>query len=101
MLRDVQYGLSIPQRLSYERELVVLQVTQAAVEQTRRPLRRPAGDIALVQEQNPQAPHRSVTGYAGAVYAGSDYDEIEGLPLDGSCPFERHPRHPLARLGEP
>src|SRR5215208_2377276 len=74
MLRDVQYGLSIPQRLSYERELVVLQVAQAAVDQTRRPLRRPAGDVALVQEQHPQAPHRGVTGYAGAVYAGSDHD---------------------------
>ena len=74
--------LSVPQRLSYERELVVLQVAQTAVDQTRRPLRRPAGDVAFVQEQHPQTPHRGVPGHAGAVYAGPDHDEIEVLPLD-------------------
>ncbi len=81
MLRDVQYRLPIPQRFSYERELVVLQVAQPTVDQTRRPLRGPARDVALVQEQHPQAPHRGVTGYAGTVYAGTDHDQIEGLPL--------------------
>ena len=82
MRRDVKERLSIPERFPDQGELVVFQVAQSAVDQAGRPLRSPAGDVALVQKQDPQAAHRGVAGYARAVDAGPDHDNVEDLPLD-------------------
>jgi hypothetical protein len=46
----VEEYLPVLQGLPNQRHLIVLQVAQAAVDQARRPLRRAAGDVPLVQK---------------------------------------------------
>src|SRR5918998_803232 len=77
--RYMQELLALGEGLAHEVDLVVLQVAQAAVDQAGCPLGGPVGDVALVQEQDLQAAHGGVAGDAGAVDAGPDHDEVEGV----------------------
>ena len=69
--------LALGEGLVDEVELVVFEVTQAAVDQARRPAHRPAGYVSLAYEQDLQAPHRGVARYPRPVDAGPDDDHVE------------------------
>src|SRR5215210_2105274 len=102
----VKEHLPIPQGLPHKGDLVVLQVAKTAVDQTRSPLRRPGGDVPLVQEQRVEAAHRGVPGDPGAVDAGPDHDEVERIILYTLRYSAGHellliPRAASARCGPP
>src|ERR671914_2417285 len=75
----VQEPLAVPQRFPDQGDLEVLQVAEAAVDQASRPARRPARDVPLVEQKDPEAAHRGVPGDPGPVDAGADDDQVEGI----------------------
>src|SRR5918997_5700580 len=74
--------LPVSEGLAHQRDLVVLQVAQAAVDQARRPLRRPARDVPLIEKQDVEAAHGGVPCDAGPVYPGPDDYEVERVVPD-------------------
>src|ERR671916_1934207 len=86
--------LPVSQGLAHQRDLVVLKVAQAAVDQTRRPLRGPARDVALVEKQDVEAAHGGVPGDTRPVYPGPDDCEVERVAPDAL-------RHSRGHVGPP
>src|SRR5918997_3458685 len=98
--------LPVSQGLAHQRDLVVLQVAQAAVDQARRPLRRPAGDVPLVEKQDVEAAYGGVPGDTRPVYTGPDYYEVERVVPDVLRHSRGHvglliPRGASTRCGPP
>ena len=73
---QAQQHLALAQRLAHQRDLVVLEVAQTAVDQARGPARGSAADVALVDQEHAQAAKRDVAGDAGAVDARADDREV-------------------------
>src|SRR5438128_170804 len=86
--------IALAARLEHERELVVFQIPQAAVDQLRRLAAGPAREISLLDQGHAQPAHGGVTGDASAVDAAADHQQVEGRLCesldDGGTTAVRH-----------
>jgi hypothetical protein len=71
--------LALDQRLAHEAELEVFEVAQPAVEELGRGRRGRAREVALLGQQDRQAPPGRVPRDAAAVDAAADDEEIAGI----------------------
>src|ERR1700736_6720998 len=83
--RDLPEDLALDQRLSDQPELVIFQVSQAAMNQLRRPRRRPAGQIIHFTKKNRITPARRIARDTAAVDAATDDSEVEN-PIQEPLP---------------
>ncbi len=79
MRRDPQQDLALGERLGDQAELVVLEVAQAAVDQLAAARGGRGAEIALLAEEDSQAPAGRVARDAGAVDPAADDDEVVAL----------------------
>ena len=63
--------------LAHQRDVALLQVAHAAVDQLRAPARRAGGEVDRLEERHRQAAQCGVARDAGARDAAADDDEIE------------------------
>ena len=69
--------IALAARLEHQRELVVLEVAQPAVDQLRRLAAGAAREVALLDQRDAEPAHGGVAGDAGAVDAAADHEQIE------------------------
>ena len=69
--------VTFPQRLLDELEVALLEVAEAAVDELARPARGARGQVAGLDQTDPQAAGRGVEGGPGAGYAAADDKHIE------------------------
>jgi len=87
---DGPQRLPLGQRFAHQRELVVLQIAQAAVDQLGRGGRGSLRQIAAFQQQHPRAAPRGVARDARAVDAPTDHRQIELIhDSPASGPYRR------------
>ena len=77
MRRGAQQHFALGERRSHQAKLVVLQITQAAVDQLRRRRRGGGREIVLFQQHDPQAASGGVARDAGSVDAAADDCQVE------------------------
>src|ERR671939_1724458 len=82
MRREAKQSLALPKRLAHEADFSVLQVTQPAMYQSRRPTGCTGGEIALVQQEHLQAAHRRIARNACAVDPSADDDRVKRSARD-------------------
>src|SRR6266508_1535218 len=58
-------------------ELAVFEIAQAAMNQSCRPARSAAADVALIEKQDLEPAHRRVARDTGAVYSSTDHDHVK------------------------
>lgn len=67
-------------RLEDEPEVAVLEIPNAAVNQPRRPARRAASEVRLLDETDAEAAQRRLQRDSAARNPAADYDHVEELP---------------------
>jgi hypothetical protein len=77
--RRLQQHLALGQRLAHERELVVLEVAQTAVDQLGRRGRGVGSEVVLLAQHHRQAAAGEIAGDAGAVDATADDEHVTAL----------------------
>ncbi len=80
------------QRLTYQAELELFEVAQAAVEHFRAAARRARGEVTRLDQRHLQPTGGRVQGGAGAHHAAADHHDVELLgsqPLPCDHPFMR------------
>ena len=75
--RRGEHDLALAQRLAHQREVVELEVAQAAVDQLGAGRRGVRGEVVLLAEQRAQAAAGGVARDAGAVDAAADDEQVE------------------------
>src|SRR3954463_6724835 len=75
--RGTQQQLTFRERLPHQAERVMLQITQAAVDQLGGSRRGATGQIALLEQENGKATACRVAGNPAAVDAAADDREVE------------------------
>jgi hypothetical protein len=82
--RDLEEDPALAARLEHEVEEPMLEVSHAAMDQLRRPVRRAAREVVPVHERHGKAAQRGVARDPGAVDAAADDEHVEA--------FAREPR---------
>ncbi len=78
---EVEDSRALRQRLADQAEAVLLEIAQPAVDQPRRPRRRPDGDVVALHQPHPQAARGRVQGGTGAHDPAADDEHVE-RPVD-------------------
>ena len=92
MRGDAEQRLALGERLAHETQRAVLEVAQAAVNQLAGGRRGGAGEIAFLDEQDPEPAPGRIARDPGAVDAAADDEEVvvrvppHGLASDGNAP---------------
>jgi hypothetical protein len=74
---DPEQCASLAARLEYEMQMPMLEITNAAVNEPRRPAGRSAREVVSLDERRLETAHRSVTGDAGSGDAAPDDEDVE------------------------
>src|SRR5690349_6512531 len=74
-------SLSLAQRLAHQPDLAVFQVTQAAVNDARRPARRAAGKIVLLHQQSPPARLRTLPRNGDTIDTAAHHGYVKALAV--------------------
>ena len=77
--RELDHQLALEQRLAHEREIEVLQVAQAAVDELARAPRRARGVVGLLDQRHRVAARGGVERHAGAGDPAPDDHHVEAL----------------------
>ena len=75
--RDPPQHFAFGRRLAHERDLALLEITQAAVDQLRRPAARAGGEVAGVDETDGETAQRRLARDTGPGDAAADHQEVE------------------------
>ncbi len=81
MRRELEQPLALVQRLVNEPELRMLEVPQPSVDQPRRRGRRPAAQVAAIEQRHRQPAQRRLARDGGTVDPGPDDDQVDLLLL--------------------
>ena len=79
MRRDAQERTPFAARLEHEMQMPMLEITNAAVHEPRRPAGRPAGEVVALDQGGAEPAHRGVARDAGAGDATPDHEHVEQL----------------------
>jgi hypothetical protein len=85
---DAEQHASLAIGFPHEAQLPLLEIAEAAMDQPARARARAGAEIRLLHEHGPQAPHRGITGHAGACDAATDDQQIHRA---GAENVERRP----------
>ena len=77
--RELHEQGALEQRLAYEAEVEVLEITEAAVNELRRTRRRAGREVLALHERHAVATRRSVERDSRAGYPAADHDHVEAL----------------------
>ena len=76
---DTKQHFALGQRFANQSKFVVFEVTQSAMNQFRRPLRRVRSQVVFFDQHHRQAPTRRITSDTCAVDPAANNEEINGL----------------------
>jgi hypothetical protein len=77
MRRDAEQGMTLGTRLEDEMDVAVLEVAHTAVDEPRRPARRPPGEIRLVHQRHREPARYRFVGDSAPGDAAADHEEVE------------------------